>query len=113
MGEECLEAGLGRRCGDQVCGTLAVPGEVGGGAGGRVEVSFAIQSDGRWGSAGEGRSQAVAGAHGAGQCSGGWWWWWCGECECRCKGAMTSSSVADRAGTDRATTTISATGTGV
>jgi hypothetical protein len=51
MGEEGLEAGLGRRCGGQVCGTLTVPGEAGGGAGGRVEVSFAIQSDGRWGSA--------------------------------------------------------------
>ena len=45
VGEEGLEASVGGRCGDEVCGTLAGPGEVGGGAGGRVEVSFAIQSD--------------------------------------------------------------------
>lgn len=69
MGEEGFEAGLRRRCCYQLCGTLAAPGQVGEGAGGRVGVSFAIQSDG-WGvREGEGRSQALTGW---GQCSCGW-----------------------------------------
>jgi hypothetical protein len=47
MGQEGFEASVGRRSRGQLCGTLAVPGQVGG-AEGRVGVSFAIQSDG-WG----------------------------------------------------------------
>ena len=45
-GEEGLEANLRRRCGYQLCGTLVVPGQDGRVDGGRIEVSFAIQSDG-------------------------------------------------------------------
>jgi hypothetical protein len=45
-GEEGLEASLRRRCRYQRCRTLRVTGWVGGVDGGRIEVPFAIQSDG-------------------------------------------------------------------
>jgi hypothetical protein len=45
-GEERLEASLRRRCRYQRCRTLRVTGRVGRVDGGRIEVPFAIQSDG-------------------------------------------------------------------